>query len=388
MRRANLLPLLLLAACSHNAVESKSNAPASTISVQTAAVIAGESAATYDVTGTVRARSTAAIASRTPAYVQSVAVQQGDRVSQGQVLVTLDARDLEANVRRAEAGYTEASSAIAEVDSGIAAAKANLDLAAVTFNRIQDLAAKNSVSKQELDEAAAKLKSAQANHDMARAKRSQVQARIEQAEQDRRSASVARSYATLTAPFAGIVSAKTVEPGNMALPGVTLLSIERGGQFRLEAAVDESKLPGVHMGDHADVAVPATGCDGTSRVTEIVPAVEAGSRSYIVKLDLPPPDSHGRPRPCPGLRSGMFGRAAFASGQRTMLTAPAAAVIERGQVQTVFVVEDGYARTRLVTVGRRTPSGVEILSGLSSGERVVAPVPAALTDGARVEVHQ
>ena len=117
----------------------------------------------------------------------------------------------------------------------------------------------------------------------------------------------------------------------------------------------------------------------TARVSEIVPSVDAASRAYIVKIDLPA---------VPNLRSGMFGRARFPLGARKVVTIPPLAMVERGQLQSVFVVEDGVARTRLVTIGERGAAAVEVLSGLSEGEKLVSPVPAGLTDGARVEVRQ
>ena len=104
--------------------------------------------------------------------------------------------------------------------------------------------------------------------------------------------------------------------------------------------------------------------------------VDAASRSYIVKVDLPS---------CAGLRSGMFGRAWFPLGERKVMALPAAALIDRGQLQSVFVAEGETARTRLVTTGEKANGQVEILSGLGTGERVVVPIPAGLADGARVE---
>jgi len=127
------------------------------------------------------------------------------------------------------------------------------------------------------------------------------------------------------------------------------------------------------------VALEALDRKLNARVGEIVPSVDAASRSYIVKIDLPP---------LANLRSGMFGRAFFPLGARKVVTVPAGAVIERGQLQSVFVVEEGAARTRMVTTGKREPDAIEVLSGLSEGEKVVSPVPAGLSDGARVEVRQ
>jgi RND family efflux transporter MFP subunit len=303
----------------------------------------------------------------------------GDRVRQGQVLITLDARDLDVNLRRAEAGGAEVQSAIPELENATAAAKANLDLAQTTFKRMEELAGKKSISNQELDEASARLKAAQANYDMVRSRRSQINSKMAVVEQEVRAAGIMRDYAKLAAPFSGVVITRTVEPGNLATPGVPLLTIEQDGLYRLEASVDESKLATVRVGQAVEAVVEATDRKLNARVSEIVPSVDAASRSYIVKLDLPA---------TPGLRTGMFGRAIFPLGMQKVVAVPLVALTERGQLQSVFVVEDGVAHTRLVTTGRRTSGAVEVLSGLTAGEKVVLPVPAGLQDGARVEVRQ
>jgi len=260
----------------------------------------------------------------------------------------------------------------------VAAAKANLDLAQVTFKRIDELAKKNSVSDQEYDESSARLKAAEANYQMARSKRAQLDSRMVQAEQEIRAATIMRGYATIVAPFAGVVTSKTVEPGNLAAPGAPLLSIEQQNGYRLEAAVEESKLPFVHVGQSVQVSLEALDRRLNAHVSEIVPAVDAASRAYTVKIDLPT---------LPDVRSGVFGRAYFPLGTRTVTAIPAAAMIERGQLQSVFVVEDGTARNRLVTTGRSSNGEIEVLSGLSAGEKIVSPVPPQLADGSRVEVQ-
>ena len=239
------------------------------------------------------------------AYVRQVAVQVGDRVQEGQLLVTLDAQDLDANVRRAEAAEAEVESAIPEADNGVAGAKANLDLAQSTFKRMEELAAKKSISNQEFDEASARLKSAQAAYEMARAKRTQLDSKRAQVQQEIRGARIMRDYTRISAPFSGVVTAKSVEPGNLAAPGAPLLTIEREGAYRLEASVDESRLPFVKTGQTVDVALESLDRRLTARVSEIVPAVDAASRAYIVKIDLPA---------VPNLRSGMFGRALVPAG--------------------------------------------------------------------------
>jgi RND family efflux transporter MFP subunit len=332
----------------------------------------------YEASGTVRARTSAVIAAKLTGYVREVKVQTGDRVRAGQSLITLDARDLDVNARRAEAALEEVRSSIPEADGAVAGAKANLDLAQTTFNRMQDLFNKKSISNQELDEASGKLKGTQAAFEMAKARRAQVDAQTARVQQEVRATEVARSYAEVTAPFAGIVTAKTVDPGTLALPGTPLLIIERDGAYRLEASVEESRMAAIRVGQL--VSVTLDGIDRTleARVSEIVPAVDPASRSYIVKIDLPP---------APALRSGAYGRAAFRLGNRLPLAIPAAAVTERGQLQSVLVAENGVARTRLITIGQKNKDQVEVLSGLTAGENVIYPAPQNLSDGAKVEVR-
>lgn len=332
----------------------------------------------YDAIGTVRARRAATISSKLMGYVRKVTVSVGDRVRPGQLLVRIDARDLEATRQRAEAGRQEARGADAEVENAIAAAKANLELAQVTFKRFEDLYRQKSVSNQEFDEAATRLKGATANYEMALAKKRQVQARIEQADQEVRAVAVNLAYADVAAPFAGVITEKSVEPGNLAAPGAPLMTIEQSGSFRLEASLDESKLPLVRVGQTIPITFDALNRTVNGRVAEIVPAVDPVSRSFIVKIDLP-----GSPE----MRSGLFGRASFPTSQRQATVVPAGAVIERGQLQTVMAVDNGFARARLITTGRRTADRFEVLSGLTRGERIVFPLPADLQDGARIEVR-
>jgi RND family efflux transporter MFP subunit len=294
------------------------------------------------------------------------------------VLITLDARDLDANLRRAEAGRAEVESALPELENATAAAKANLDLAQTTFKRMQELAAKKSISNQEFDEASTRLKAAQANYEMIRSRRSQIDSKMATVEQEIHAAAIMCDYTRIAAPFSGVVITRTVEPGNLATPGVPMLTIEQDGVYRLEASVDESKLPSVRVGQAVEAVLEADR-KLNARVSEIVPSVDSASRTYLVKLDLPAE---------PQLRTGMFARAIFPLGVQKVVAIPLGALTERGQLQSVFVVEDGVAHTRLITTGRRTGSAVEILSGLNAGEKVVLPVPAGLQDGACVEVRQ
>ena len=370
------IPVLLLTSCSIQPTRRAAQPQTAPVAVQMAAVTTVDWHGSYDATGTVRARTTATISSKVTGYVQQVSAQVGDHVSVGQLLITLDARDLDAALSQAEAGRASVESAVPELENAIAAARANLDLAQATFRRMEELAAKKSISNQEFDEASARLKAAQANYDMARSRRTQLNSKMAQAEQEVRTAGITRDYAKLAAPFSGVVIARTVEPGNLATPGAPLLSIEQDGLYRLETSVDESNLASVHVGQAVEAAIEDRKVN--ARVSEIVPSVDAASRTYIVKLDLPA---------MPRLRTGMFGRAAFPLDAQKVVAAPLTALINNGQLEWVYVVEDGMAHTRMVTTGRRAGGAVEILSGLNPSEKVVALPVLGLQDGSRVEVR-
>lgn len=361
---------------SHSAGTAPAGAP---VPVQVIEAALSDAPATYEAVGTVRARATGIVSAKVMGYVREVKAAVGDQVQAGQLLVELDARDFDTQVRQAEAARQEARDAEQEVNNAAASAKAQLELAQVTFKRMEDLFRKKSISNQEFDEAAARLKVAQAGYEMTLSKQQQVRAKVKQAEEAVQAARIMRGYARITAPFAGTIVEKKVEPGNLAVPGAPLFIIEQAAGFRLEAPVEESKKTLIRVGSPVTVHLEALQRSVPARVSEVVPAVDPMSRTYTVKIDLPA---------IPSLHSGMFGRAVFPLGaSKKALMVPEGAVIEQGQVTSVIVADGNIARHRLVTVGARSQNKVEILSGLTPGEKVVFPRPANLPDGARLEVR-
>ena len=370
---------LSLVGCSSKEPEQASQpAPSTPVSVTTAEASMRTVPSLYEAVGTVRARTSTNVASRMMGYVRDLRVNLGDRVTAGQVLLTLNAQEIDSQIRQAEAAVAEARSAQPEIEGAVNAAKAQLDLAQATFSRMQDLFNKKSVSNQEFDEVSAKRKLAEAGLSMAQAKRDQLNAKIQQAEQAVRSAQIMQSYTTVTAPASGIVTSKSVEAGALVTPGTPLLTIEQDSGWRLEAAVEESRLGAVRVGQSVEVEIDALPVS-SGRVSEIVPTVDSASRTFTAKIDLPASAN---------LRGGLFGRARFRFGEQKALMVPETAVVSQGQLQKVYVIDSGVARARMITTGAVSRDGVAILSGLSEGERVVSPAPPQLADGARVEVRQ
>jgi len=167
----------------------------------------------------------------------------------------------------------------------------------------------------------------------------------------------------------------------MAAPGAPLLTIESGGDYRLEAAVQESQINRIHLRDQVRVQIDALGQQELAgTVVEIVPASDPTSRSYLVKVSISPPGGNQQI-----IRSGLYGKARFVTGQTQAITVPQQAVVERGQLTSVYVVDQsGIARMRLVKTGKIYGDRVEVLSGLSEGEQIVVDAVAAVSDGSRV----
>jgi RND family efflux transporter MFP subunit len=262
------------------------------------------------------------------------------------------------------------------------AAAAALQLARASHQRVAALYEKKSATAQELDEATAALRAAEARNGSAEARVAQANAALASARAAGEVAAVTASYAVVTAPFDGVVTEKLVEPGNMASPGTPLVRVEDTRGFRLEVRVDESRAQFVVPGAEVAVVIDGAGPNGeraeaVGRVAEVGRAVDAGTRGFVVKIDVPDGSS---------LRSGMFGRARLPGPARTGLAVPQDAVVRTGQVTSVFVVDKDRVRLRLVSLGDQAGAGVEVLAGLTPDDVVVLAPPPGLRDGQRVTV--
>jgi RND family efflux transporter MFP subunit len=345
------------------------------VTVQVARVAVGDVSSPSEAGGIVRARTTAAIASRIMAPVAAVHVRAGDRVRRGQPVVTLDAREIRANNARAIAAAAAAEEAVRAAEADTRAAEAGSKLARVTYDRIKGLSDRQSATAQELDQAAAAADAADGQLTGTRARAASAAASRDAANAAVQAAGVSVTYTVLSAPFDGVVTERSTDPGSMAVPGAPLLTIEDAGAFRLEVPLDEANAFHVDVGGTVDVRVDALGSWMPARVTEVA-RVDPASHSFLLRIDLP-----GDPR----LRSGLFGRARFPGPPRRALTVPASAVFRRGQLTFVWTVDrEDTARLRPITVGVTAGDRVEALAGVGDGDRVVLDPPASLSDGGRI----
>lgn len=304
-----------------------------------------------EAVGTVRAVQTSQLASQIMGTLVNVEVREGERVQAGQVLAVID----DALPRTA---VEQATAAELAAQKNVSATESEYQLAEITKNRYQRLYEKGTVSAQEFDIVKTRYQSAEARRDMALAELAQTSAALAQAR-------TSLGYTRIRAPFAGIVTERKADLGTMASPGMAIFTVEDTRSYRLEVTVDESDAQLVRVGKTAPVTIDALGgAEVIGKVVQIVPAADPGSRSFLVKIELPT-DSH--------LRSGLFGRAQFPRGERFALLLPRSALVERGQLQGVYVLDsEQVAGLHYVTLGRAFGQQVEVLSGLQGGEKIVA----------------
>lgn len=289
-----------------------------------------------EVTGQVAAIFQASLSSRIQGTIDTVFVREGTPVVKGQTLIQLDNRDVRADLARVSA----------EIEN----TKAQLD-------RMIQLYTQDAVSKQEMENATRAYKVAEAT-------RKAVLAQL--------------SYTIVKAPFDGVITEKLVEAGELASPGQPLLRLENPRHLRLKATVAEGDLKAVSLGDKISVIVDALGEQALNGVVgQILPAGDSQTHTFTVKVDLP-----AEPR----LKTGMFGRFQLDKGTSETILVPRTAVVERGELTSVFVVgSDRIARLRWVKTGRRLDQEVEILSGANVGESVLLDATRGI-DGVAVKI--
>ncbi|MEQ8787822.1 MAG: efflux RND transporter periplasmic adaptor subunit [Pirellulaceae bacterium] len=284
--------------------------------------------------GTVKPIHESSLASKLLARVLEVNVTAGRAVSERDVLVRLDDADLQARLKQAEAAETTAL--------------ARQEKAEAAYQRAARLIQTNAISQAEYDQAVAERKGAASD--------------LERARQSVQEARTVLDYATIRAPFSGIVVDKQVESGDTVTPGQVLLTLYDPTRMQMVASVRESLAQKLEVGQTVPAELEALGHQCQATVSEIVPQAEAASRSFAVKVTGPCP---------PGVYSGMFGRLMLPLEDEELIVVPAAAVRRVGQLTMVDVAEDGSRQRRHVQLGRRIDDDYEVLSGLRPGEKVV-----------------
>jgi RND family efflux transporter MFP subunit len=281
--------------------------------------------------------------------VTAVNVDVGERVARDQVLLQLDTRALESDLRQADAVHAEAV--------------AGVQLAQVNLRRGEGLAKAQLISAAAFDELRAGLVQAQAREATTRAQRDGVRLR--------------RDYATLRAPDAGVISRRNVQPGQVVAAGSELLALIRQGRLEWRPELPEAELARVQVGAIVRLR-DATGAVVDGRVRAVSPGVDSEKRTGTVYAELPEPK---------GLKAGAFVEGRVLTDAAPGLVVPAEAVVIRDGFPYVFTVtSDGIAQRLRVKTGERLGKEVEVLEGVRAGDRVVVDGAGFLGDGDRVRV--
>jgi RND family efflux transporter MFP subunit len=327
-----------------------------------------------EAVGTVRAKRVAAVAPQVMGRLTAVLASEGSRVAAGEVLATVDDRAIRAQLASAEGALAEAEGAREEAGFALAQAEAARELAGKTHERYRKLLEEKVVTPQEYDEVSLRHTVAERDYERALRRSAQADGRVAQAKGAAEAARATAGYARVTAPFPGIVLEKRADEGSMAVPGVPLFVLEDPRSHRIEASVSEEYLPLLKAGTPVRVLLDGAPDAGIpAAVSEVVPAVDPATRTFVVKVGLPPGKA----------RTGQSGRIRFGAGKRNVLAVPGRAIVRSAGPEAVFVVgADNTVRLAVVTTGSGFGDLVEVLSGLSAGDRVAVSQVDRLVDGA------
>ncbi len=332
----------------------------------------------YEAVGTVQAGLIANLSGKYPGEVKEIKVREGARVKKGDTLAILDQAQATAALHQAEAAFSEAKKAMDAAVSGRDSARAAKELALLTYQRYEKLRKTGAVGVQEFDEVETRHRQADASLMQAEDTVAASTARVKQAEAAVASAAVTLKEMVITAPYDGIISARLVDEGVLATPGMPLLTIETINGFRVDTELAETYIDYVRLQQKVLVSIPALSdklIEG--KITIIVPAADERSRSFLIKVTLSP-DSR--------VKSGMFARVKIPLGTTSSLLVKKTAVVVRGQLTGLYLVDsEKIAHFSLIRTGRTFGDLMEILSGLKEGDNYVENPPLNLSEGDRVE---
>lgn len=286
------------------------------------------------VVGTVRSKVRSVVEAKATGRIISLPVTLGQKVAAGTVLARLDVGEIAARLDQAKAAREQAQTEL---------------------RRATTLLQERTSTQAEFEAA---------------------QARFRVAEATVREAETLLGYAEVTAPFDGVIARKTAEVGDLAAPGKPLIELEDPSQLRFIADVPETLTGRIQPGAQYEIEIPAAHLRLTGIVAELAPAADSLSRTFRVELDLPAGTTS---------RTGFFGRLNIPRPETGVLI-PKSSVVRRGQLDLVFVAENNRAEIRLIRTGGTHGDEIEVVSGLSPGEKLVALDADRLRDGQPITI--
>lgn len=304
------------------------------------------------VSGKIQAVNSADLGTRMMGYVDKVYVNVGDRVTKGQLLISINNADLEAKKAQVKAGITQANVAFMNAEKN--------------YKRFQNLYKSNSVSQKEMDDMTANYQIAKAGLETANQLMNEVNAQF--------------AYSNITAPFSGIITSKNIENGDMASPRIPLISLENPSDFEVIAMVPETEISQIKKGSEVRVLVKSINSTITGKVTEVSTSAKNTGGQYLAKINLEKTST--------AILSGMFAAVQFPIERKAtseMVLLPKKAIITNGQLSGIYTTsQSNTAVLRWLRLGRVFGDKVEVLSGLSSEESYIISAKGKLFNGAKI----
>ena len=351
-----VLALVLLASCNNEKKQEIAKEPA--IAVKVSGVSENSNSPFVTASGKIEAKNSANLSTRMMGYVTKLHVQVGQKVNAGQLLVSINSTDLQAKK--------------AQVDASILQATAGFNNAKKDYDRFMNLFKQQSASQKELDDMTARYEMAKAGLEGARQMRNEVLAQF--------------SYSNIKAPFSGVVTNTFVKEGDMANPGMPLVSVEGASKLQVMAMVSENDIVSIKKGMPVSVLVKSSNEKLSGKVSEVsISATNTGGQ-YLVKIDLGKTDNT--------VLSGMFVNVQFpvankaTTSKSELLLVPESALVKQGQLTGIYTIGTGkVAILRWLRTGNNYGNQVEVLSGLSANEQYIVSADGKLYNGASVSVQ-
>lgn len=309
----------------------------------------------FNASGQLESVNTTYLSTRLMGIITALNVKEGDQVKKGQVLATIQSQDIQAKQAQTQSMITEA--------------EAHFNNAKKDLDRFTALYEKKSASAKELDNINLQYQAAKARLDAAKQMKNEVNAMIR--------------YATITAPYDGIITRKNAEAGSMANPGMPILVIERTGNLLAHVAIPESNITALKTGKKATLTIKSTGKSIDGTISEINPSSQFTGGQYMVKITIPADQQKG-------LYSGMYVNAFIPTESKMETTnavmVPKSSIIHRDQLTGIYTVGEGdVAILRWVRLGKERGDQVEVLSGLNSSESFILSSEGKLYNGAPIK---
>ena len=352
-----LTSVFMLNSCGKDRKETADNASA--IPVKMSGNTTSTNPSFVTASGKIEAENSANVSTRMMGYVTKVHVKVGQKVNTGQLLVSINNADLQAKKAQVEASILQATAAFNN-------AKKDFERFTVLFNQ-------QSASQKELDDMTSRYEMAKAGLEAAKQMRNEVLAQF--------------GYSNITAPFSGEVTNTFVKEGDMANPGMPLVSVEGASRLQVTAMVSESDIANIQNGMTVSVLVKSINKAVNGKVTEVSSSAKNTGGQYLVKINLTQTDK--------AILSGMFVNVQFPLANKTLTTVitdkvlvPESALVKQGQLVGIYTVGNGNtAILRWLRIGKTFGNQVEVLSGLSADESYIVTAEGKLFNGAKVSIQ-